>query len=86
MIWRYSNIFLRIASVIISATLLSADFAEAVEAPKEEVKVSAYSGIDLKEYGTDINADISHLGLLFGAASDRESRPTNNGETAEKGW
>jgi hypothetical protein len=80
------NIFLRIASVIISATLLSSASAEAVDSSTEEVKVYEYSGREMKELGAEVNGDISHLGLLFGAASYWDSRPANPLETAETGW
>ncbi len=82
----HSKIFYWMISAIIAASLFSSAWAAPPERPKEKDKVYEFKGKDMKGFGAEINADISRLSHLFGAASDLDALRTHQGEMEEKGW
>lgn len=73
-------------SAITVAGLFNSAGAATPERLREKDKVYEFKGKDMKGYGAEINADLSRLNRLFGAASDLDAPRTPQGETEEKGW
>lgn len=81
----HSKICYWMMSAITVAGLINSAGAATPERPKEKDRVYEFKGMNMKGYGTEINADISRLGHLFGAASGLDVPRTAQGEMEEKG-
>ena len=58
----------------------------AAERPQEINKTYEIKPRDMKNFGAEVNADVSHLDRLFGTASDWDTLQISLPKTAEKGW
>jgi PDZ domain len=82
----YSPIFCRMMFAIIAAGFFNTASAATEEQPKEIDKSYDFSGKEMKGYGAEVNADISHLDQLFGTASDWNALRKPQEVTEEKAW
>ena len=80
------RIFCWTVSAIIAACFSGAAGAATPERPQEINRVYEFEGMDMQGYGAGVNADISQLGRMFGAASDRGAPRVPQRELEEKGW
>ena len=80
----YSRIFYFMFALI-GASIFNTAWAEPSERPQAKDKVYEFKGKDMSSYGAEANADVSHLGRLFGTAADWEALNTHQADV-EKGW
>jgi len=81
-----SDISRRMISAIVAIVIYNHASASPPENPAEKNKIYEFASKDMKDYGTQINADISRIGYLFGMTSNLNlSRPPLKAEE-EQGW
>lgn len=81
-----SKIVHLIISTVIASGIFNSAWAEPLDRPKEKDMVYEFQGMNMKRHGAEIDAGASHLGLLFGEASDWDALLAHQEEYAKEGW
>jgi len=71
---------------MISAGLVSPVMAASPERPKEINQSYKFDGKNMKGYGAEVNADMSHINQLFGSAENSDALRTSRKDAAQKGF
>ena len=71
---------------IISAGHISSIRAETPERPKEIDQTYKFDGKNMKGYGAEVNAGMTHINQLFGDTEDSDALLTSQKDTEKKFW